>query len=195
MTRLAMTFSVAVVLAARAPSAEPPVTVVDDGSAFTLANGVVTAKVSKRSGDLVSLRFRDLELLSGGSGHPYGYWSHAATAPKMVHAVTIDPKANGGERGEVSIKGISDGRPLGSGPGGSAVADIEIRYALGRGDSGVYTYSIFSHPADYPATSVGEARFCMKLNDDIFDWMTVDANRNMEMITTYDWNHATQMNM
>ena len=36
----------------------------------------------------------------------------------------------------------------------------------------------------------------MKLNDDLFDWMTVDANRNMKkMITTYDWNHATQMNM
>jgi rhamnogalacturonan endolyase len=25
--------------------------------------------------------------------------------------------------------------------------------------------------------------------------MTVDANRNIKMITTYDWNHATQMNM
>jgi rhamnogalacturonan endolyase len=35
----------------------------------------------------------------------------------------------------------------------------------------------------------------MKLNDDIFDWMTVDSNRDMKMISTYDWNHATQMNM
>ena len=84
---------------------------------------------------------------------------------------------------------------MGSGPGGSVIADIEIRYALGRGDSGVYTYCIFSHPTNYPATSVGEARFCAKLNDTIFDWMTVDANRNMEMITAYDWNHGTPMNM
>ncbi|HKI68268.1 MAG TPA: polysaccharide lyase family protein, partial [Verrucomicrobiae bacterium] len=108
--------------------------------------------------------------------------------------ITIDPKTNGGERGEVSIKGISNGRPMGSGPGGSVIADIEIRYTLARGDSGLYTYCIFTHPTNYAATSVGEARFCAKLNDDIFDWMTVDSNRNMRLITAYDWDHGTVMN-
>ena len=34
-----------------------------------------------------------------------------------------------------------------------------------------------------------------KLNDDVFDWMTVDANRNLKMITAYDWGHGTVMNM
>jgi rhamnogalacturonan endolyase len=29
----------------------------------------------------------------------------------------------------------------------------------------------------------------------VFDWMTVDANRNMKMITAYDWDHGTVMNM
>jgi rhamnogalacturonan endolyase len=84
---------------------------------------------------------------------------------------------------------------MGSGPGGSVIADIEIRFALGRGESGIYTYATFTHPTNYPATSIGEARFCMKLNDDIFDWMTVDKDRNLKMISTYDWNHATQLNM
>src|SRR5437763_17205109 len=106
--RIAITVAVAVIFTARVAAAEPPVTVIEDGSTYTLANGIVTAKVAKRSGDLVSLRFKKLELLTGGSGHPYAYWSHAATAPKMAQAVTIDPKTNGGERGEVSIKGISD---------------------------------------------------------------------------------------
>ena len=69
---------------------------------------------------------------------------------------------------------VGRGRQMGSGPGGSVIADIEIRYTLGRGDSGVYTYSIFSHPTNYAATSVGEGRFCAKLNDALFDWMTVD---------------------
>jgi len=31
--------------------------------------------------------------------------------------------------------------------------------AAPRADSGVYTYSIFTHQPDYPATSIGEARF------------------------------------
>ncbi len=188
---------VAVVLAVLFPIftwADSPVTVSENDSSFTLDNGIVTATVGKRTGDLTSLKYKGLEMLDAQSRQA-AYWSHNAARGEQHTAITINPASNGGARGEVSIKGISGGKQMGSGPGGSVIADIEIRYALGRGDSGVYTYSIFSHPTNYPATSLGEARFCMKLNDDLFDWMTVDANRNMKMITTYDWNHATQMNM
>ena len=171
----------------------PAVTVAEDANVFILDNGIVTAHIGKRSGDLISLHYKNLEMLDAATRSP-GYWSHNAARGQQIDRITIDPQTNGGERGEVSVKGISGGNQMGGGPGGSVVADIEIRYALGRGDSGVYTYSIFSHPTNYPATSIGEARFCMKLNDGLFDWMTVDANRNMEMITTYDWNHGTQMN-
>ena len=178
-----------------AVQAAPAVTVSENDQSFTLANGLVTAQVAKRSGDLISLKYKGLEMLDARTSRQPAYWSHNAARGQVESRITINPQANGGERGEVSVKGISGGNLMGSGPGGSVTADIEIRYALGRDDSGVYTYSIFSHPTNYPATSVGEARFCMKLNDDIFDWMTVDANRNMKMITTYDWNHGTQMNM
>ncbi len=173
----------------------PAVTVAENENSFTLDNGIVTARVAKRSGDLLSLQYKNLEMLDAQSGHQSAYWSHNAARGQQETRITIDPKSNGGDRAEVSIKGISGGNQMGSGPGGSVVADIEIRYALGRGDSGLYTYSIFTHPTNYPATSIGEARFCMKLNDDLFDWMTVDANRNMKMISTYDWNHATQLNL
>ena len=172
----------------------PEVTVSENENSFTLDNGIVTARVAKSSGDLISLEYKHLELLDADGGRQAAYWSHNAARGRQIDRITIDPKTNGGERGEVSILGISGGIPMGGGPGGTVVADIEIRYALGRGDSGIYTYSIFSHPTNYPATSVGEARFCMKLNDDLFDWMTVDANRNLKMISTYDWNHGTQMN-
>jgi rhamnogalacturonan endolyase len=186
--------ALAIVSAARA--AEPaPVTMVEDNANFTLANGHVTARISKRSGDLVSLKYKDLELMGSGSGHPAGYWSHTPTAGRPVDLVTIDPKANGGARGEVSVKGISGGARQGQGPGGSAIADIEIRYALGRDDSGLYTYCIFTHQADYPATSVGEARFGVKLDGNVFDWMTIDANRNRQMPTSADWDKGTPLNM
>ena len=171
----------------------PPVTVATDDASFTLDNGIVSAQVARRSGDLLSLKYHQLELLDT-HGRQAGYWSHDAARGRPESRTTIDPLANGGDRAEVSVKGVANGTPLGSGPGGGVYADVEIRYALGRGDSGIYTYSIFTHPTNYPATSVGEARFCLKLNDDLFDWMSVDANRNMEMITTYDWNHGIQMN-
>lgn len=172
-----------------------PVTIIESPDSYTLSNGILTAEIAKRSGSLTSLVYKGTETLDGGPRRPGGYWSHSAASPKMIVAVTIDPKSNQGERAEVSIKGISGGTRMGSGPGGSTIADIEIRYALDRGASGIYTYSIFDHLAEYPATSVGEARFCAKLKDEVFDWMTVDANRNQVAITTYDWNHGTVMNM
>jgi len=163
-------------------------------NSFTIENGIISARVSKQSGNLISLTYKHLELLEVGSHSSGGYWSLDTSRGERMARITIDPNSNDGERGEVSIKGISDGHPMGSGPGGSVIADIEIRYTLARNDSGLYTYCILTHPTNYPATSVGEARFCAKLNDDIFDWMTVDSNRNMQAITAYDWDHGTVMN-
>jgi rhamnogalacturonan endolyase len=185
----------AIFMATNPRAAGKSVTVTEDDSSFTLDNGIVAARVAKQSGDLVSLKYRGLEMLDTAAQRQPAYWSHNTSRGRQITRITIDPKANHGERGEVSIKGITGGNPRGGGPGGNVAADVEIRYALGRGDSGVYTYSIFSHPTNYPATSVGEARFCAKLNDCLFDWMTMDTNRNMEMITAYDWNHGMEMNM
>jgi len=130
----------------------------------------------------------NLEGLNRGmTDHQYGFWSHDAMGRRgtgdAAARVTIDPSANGGRRAEVSVKGVSGGvRALGTGPGanrdnGDFFADVEIRYAVERGDSGVYTYCIFEHKPGYPATSITEARFCMKLHA-MFDWMLNDRQRN-----------------
>jgi len=189
-------FAIALLTFLSATNAVAAVSVTDDAASFTLTNPHVTAKISKQTGDLISLRYKNLELMGGGSGHPYGYWSHSpGRNSKVTDAITIDPKTNNGQRAEVSIKTLSNGQPVGSGPGGSAICDIEIRYALGSDDSGLYTYSIFEHKPDYPATSIGEARFGAKLNGQIFDWMTIDARRNKLMPKPEDWDTGTQLNM
>jgi len=185
------------VLSAQLPSAARAgeVSAALEESLCTLDNGVIRARVSRESGDLLSLVFRGQEMLHTAGGRAGGYWSHNTARGRHASHLTIDPKTNSGARAELSVQGFSDGTPLGSGPGGSFVADIEIRYTLGKDDSGLYTYSILHHAAAYPASSLGEARFCAKLNDGLFDWMTVDARRNMKMITADDWNHGTVMNM
>ncbi len=177
-------------------------TLTEDSSAYTLANGIVTARIDKKSGDLLSMKFKGTEMLAtivgtdglpdttidkpganmrgGGhryTDHQYGFWSHDTDGPNTIDKITIDPKSNGGERAEVSIKGISGGKPMGAGPGGSFISDVEIRYALERDKPGLYTYSIFEHQPDYPASSLGEARFCTKLAD-FFDWMSVGPKYN-----------------
>ena len=171
------------------------VTISENDSTYTLSNGIVSARVAKRSGDLTSLKYQGLELLAGGSGHPYAYWSHSAASANVKDTITIDPKTNGGARAEVSVKGICNGQRMGNGPGGSVIADIEIRYCLARGESGIYTYTIMTHEPQYPATSLGEARFGAKLDGTIFDWMSIDANRNKQMPAPADWDQGTQLNM
>jgi rhamnogalacturonan endolyase len=167
-----------------------PVTITDQNQTYILANGILTAKIDKHTGVLFSLTYNGIETIAGQA-----YWSHSAASPQTTDAITIDPKTNKGDRGEVAIQGHCQGRAVGGGPGGSAIADIEIRYTLAANDSALYTYSIWNHKPEYPGTNIGEARFCAKLSDAVFDWMTVDPNRNMKMITAYDWDHGTTMNM
>ena len=47
-----------------------PVTVSETETNFTLANGIVTACVSKRTGDLTSLQYNGRKTLNDKSGHP-----------------------------------------------------------------------------------------------------------------------------
>ncbi|MCC8088659.1 MAG: hypothetical protein LIO79_05270 [Rikenellaceae bacterium] len=192
-------------------SSEPGVTLTEDVESYTMDNGIVKVQISKVSGDLLSFRYNGKELFATrlspdfvpesrgeepennpnwkdpymkGRGH--GYWSHdamgvAGSAP-AIPSVTIDPSKNGGKIAEMSVKAISGGRKMGTGPGagpdGQFISDIEIRYTLEKGEAGVYTYCIFEHLPEYGLTQMGEARYCAKLAD-FFDWISVDDTRNM----------------
>lgn len=169
-------------LAVSAAAWAGPVTVTETETDFTLSNGVLTARVLKSNGDLASLLHKGVEVLNHRSGHAGAYWSHDTTGGReLIARVTIDPRSNGGARGEVSVKGISGGIPMGHGPGSAAggdfPADIEIRYTLARDDSAIYTYCTFTKQPEYPGASMTEARFAAKLAD-MFDWMTVDDKRD-----------------
>jgi len=169
-----------------APAANAAVTVTDIGTSFTLDNGIVKATIRKGSGSMASLIYRGVETM-GGNG---GYWEQTPQdAPQLTNTITIDPASNGGARAEISIKGVTGGQTmLGRGaPGGGTYDDMEIRYALGRGDSGIYVYAIFTHPPGYRASGVGsESRYITRLNQ-TFDWITVDKDRNMLEAAPTDW--------
>ena len=47
----------------------------------------------------------------------------------------------------------------------------------------------------YPAGSVGESRFGFKLNGKVFDWLSIDDQRNAMMPTGADWDAGTDLNM
>src|SRR5690348_15249495 len=100
-TLLTAGFAVVAPGAAQNKSDTRPVTITEDATTYTLANGVVTARIDKNAGDLLSMKFKDLEMLAtiyGADGlpntavdkpganlrggghrytdHQYGFWSH-----------------------------------------------------------------------------------------------------------------------
>jgi len=148
--------------------------------------------VNKRSGEMQSLVYKGIDTMGHDQGSA-GYWeqdpSAAAQNNGLTDAVTIDPARNGGDRVEVAVKGVTGGQTMLSAgaPGGGTYCDIEVRYALGRGDSGVYVYAIYGHHAGYRAGGVGpESRYITKLNQ-TFDWVSVDADRNLLECAPTDW--------
>jgi rhamnogalacturonan endolyase len=189
------------------PRTAPPVTVTDDGPTYTMSNGYLTVKVNKKSGDLVSVKTPhtvtpNIELMGFLSGHHAGYWEQSPElAARLDDRITIDPATNNGESAEVSVKGWSDGKtimgphPTAAGQGGGLIADLEIRYTLERGAHGLYTYAIYTHQNTYPGGSVGESRFGFKLSGSVFDWLSIDDQRNAIMPTGKDWDAGTDLNM
>ena len=156
-------------------------------ASFTLANSQVTARIDKRTGGLTSLRFQGVETLDAASGKAGGYWSFDGGGSLDVSSegrVVLDPAKSGGERAIVSCRFA---------PRGLAV-DVDMRFALGRDDSGLYVYSIWSHKPGQPAFRLAEARYTLKLNPRVFDFMTIDARRR-EMLTPEDWNRGEQLNL
>ena len=199
-------------------SSEPKVTIKEDAETYTMDNGIVKVRISKVTGDLVSYRYKDMEMFATTltpdtipqaqgnepannpnwrkpsiSGRAHGYWSHDVMGVKgsapAIPSITIDPGKNGGKIAEVSLKAISEGRKMGTGPGtvsdGNLTVDIEIRYTLEEGKPGVYTYCIFNHKAAYPLGIFGEARYCAKLAP-FFDWMSVDKDVNFHYPKEYN---------
>ena len=183
--RILALFAISVSVVASAygqKAAGAKVTVTDDGNAYVLANGIVEARIEKKSGDIVSYKYKGTEVTATlpvypagiTPGRETGYWSHDGVGDDTSAKISIDPASNDGERAEVEVKAISHGKAMSPGAPGNAkvYADIDIHWALERGDSGVYTYMQMEHQPDYPSTDMSEARFCIKIAD-YFDWMTV----------------------
>ncbi len=167
-------------------AADPPVTLSDDGTSFTLANGIISARIDKRSGTF-SIRYQEQTVMTRG------YWSQVGRAvsgdianfgSQQSAEVRLDPTKNGGEHASVICKFVPEGnRPC-------LPCDVTFQYTLGRSDAGLYATALWEHKATYPRFSVGEARWVSKLNGDLFDFLAIDANRMVPMPSGKEWDQG-----
>src|SRR5262249_41447292 len=138
------------------------------------------------------LQYRGLEMLGRASGKPFGYWSHdggGSLGTAREASVVVNPSDNGGKRAIVSCRVLH-------GPGGGHLpADVGLRHALACGGPGVYADALWAHKPDPPRLRLGEARYTLKLNERIFDYMTIDDRRRKVMPTPADWDKGAPLNM
>lgn len=177
------------------PDAKYGVAITDEGNTYLLNNGIVAARVNKRTGELVGLVYKGVDRAGHDQG-AVGPWEQDPSAADPTPSITIDPTKNGGERGEVSIKGVTGGTITltPNAPGGGTNFDLEIRYAMGRGESGVHAYAIYGHPASYPAGQMGsESRFILRVNQS-FDWISTDHDRNLLAAGPLNWGTGVVVN-
>lgn len=170
------------------------VTLRESDRTFFLDNGILNVRIEKDTGEIFSIQYQGQELLAQDSsgGALGGYWSSVGRArggSQQSAVVRINPKDNQGERVEVSCN-------FHNAPGTTnSPLDVDVRYSLGRGESWIYTYLVWSHKPGYPAFGVGEARYAAKLNPAVFDYMTIDKDRRRQMPTGADWDAGTPLNL
>lgn len=167
-------------------SAEPPpVKCVESAEGFTLDNGILRAEIEKRNGNLVSLVFKGRELLAQNGG----YWSSVGRSGRGAPGQSASILTHTPDRAEIAcrfgnVAGVTN-IPL----------DMDYRYSLGRGESVIYVAAVLHHAPGSFGYGAGESRYCLKLNPQVFNFLSIDADRQRLMPTGYDWDHGVQMNL
>lgn len=179
-------------------SPEAHVSIEDRGECLVLQNGVLAVQIRKADGKLVQLGYRGLSLLAIRPPGK-GYWTDLGNVPgqavtdKVSLPATLrivqDPANNGGRMGEIEFSFPYRGKE------GVLPFDIVVRYGLKQGDSALYCLTSLEHRPGYPPFELELAEMSLKLDPAIFDHLTVDRDRNRQMITPQDWLSGRQMNL
>ncbi|MGP8259294.1 MAG: polysaccharide lyase family protein [Acidobacteriaceae bacterium] len=91
-----------------------PVTLTDNGDTWTMDNGLVKLSIRKSNGSIATLIYHGVSVLGRGGEN----WERTPGGT-ITARVTIDPATNGGQRAEVSVKGVGPGAPAGAFGGGA----------------------------------------------------------------------------
>lgn len=154
------------------------VTLTDNGTSVTLANGIMSIVCNKSGGQITTINYtfnnngsaQTLNLLSGNPNGGKLYWENCNNEGlTFTYSVVADPAADGGAYAEISLVSTT-------------VANVvmEVHYSLLRGSTGFYVTPIFTHRGSDGVFSMGECRDNIYAGS-IFNWMSVDAARNRLM--------------
>lgn len=152
-----------------------------------LSNGTIRAVIQKRTGRVSSYVFEGTQMVD--PGNPIYYSMGGGKGFEVPSGCEFSVVSQTPDMVEISCK-----RAWRGAPGQHHAVDIDQRYILRRGDTGLYAYAVLEHAPEYPATTIGDWRIVWKLpyseTKYTFDRYYVDALRNGEMPTRQDLRRA-----
>jgi rhamnogalacturonan endolyase len=164
------------------------VTLTTTSTTATLNNGVINAVVDKATGRVTSYRLNGTQMVD--PANPIYYSMDGGSSYEQPSGCVYSVVTQTADMVEISCK-----RTWNATAGYKHVFDIDLRWVLRRGDTGLYAYAILDHPAAYPAATVGEWRIVWKLPRSAttftFERAYVDDLRNWEMPSYYDYQQSS----
>ena len=150
------------------------VTLTDSGSTVTIGNGIVSILCTKSGATINQINYtynngggtKTLNLLSGGNNGGQLYWE---SSNNQGLTFTYSLVANTTNYAEIALTTTS-----------VANCVLEVHYSLLRGAAGFYVTAIWYHRSIDGAFGMGECRDNIYAGS-IFNWMSVDAQRNRLM--------------
>ena len=155
------------------------VTLTDNGTTVTLANGIISIVVTKSDASIHTINYtfnntgssQTINVLGNGYSGGKFYWENSSDlGPSCTYTLVVNPATNGGNYAEIALTAADVTNVI-----------LEAHFSLLRGNSGFYVTPIWIHPTNSNATfSMGECRDNI-YSGSIFNWMSVDATRNKLM--------------
>jgi fibronectin type 3 domain-containing protein len=154
------------------------VTLTDNGSTVTIANGIVSILCTKSGATINQINYtfnnggglQTINLLSGGNDGGQLYWELGGFGGSaFAYTLVANPAGTGGNYAEISLLSTS-----------ATNGTMEVHFSMLRGSPGFYVTAIWAHRSVDGAMGMGETRDNI-YSGSIFNWMSVDAARNRVM--------------
>ena len=145
------------------------VTLTDLGSQVKLDNGIVEATFEKNTATMITLKLNGVDIMSASAGG-VGYMSIGinGVVTDMGSGCTYSLIQDTPTVKEVSFKRAADATwPM----------DIEQRFALVDGESGIYCYQIYEHDPSMADADLSQSRMTFRITPDLFTRVYIDDDR------------------
>ncbi|HVU37528.1 MAG TPA: polysaccharide lyase family protein [Opitutales bacterium] len=167
----------------------PDVTLFQAGKDVTLSNGIVTVVVDTSAAQITAIKFKGRDLLgAGGKGNVYFSRDGGTDYEQLPHCVYSVTKKSP-DMADISCKHIYT-------PGlkDKHAWDVDVHFVLRRGMTGLYVYTINSHPASYPEMDVGEWRMVWPMpvanGEYLLEKVYIDPPHNLTLPRLADYRAA-----